>query len=78
MVNLSLNAEERKVFGKKTEILRKKGLIPAVVYGSNTEPISLMVSEKNFLDVYKKAGETDLIDLKINKDGQVIEKKVMI
>ncbi len=78
MTALILKASLRKVFGKKTESLRKQGFIPAVVYGPKTEPISLQVKEKDFLDIYKKAGETDLIDLLIETDGKEIKKQVMI
>ncbi|MGB9681157.1 MAG: 50S ribosomal protein L25 [Minisyncoccia bacterium] len=78
MTALTLKASLRKIFGKKTESLRKQGFIPAVVYGPKTEPISLQVKEKDFLDIYKKAGETDLINLLIETDGKEIKKQVMI
>lgn len=78
MTNLFLKASLRKIFGKKNEILRKQGMIPAVVYGPNTEPISLEVKEKDFFDIYKKAGETDLINLLIESDNKEVKKEVMI
>jgi len=78
MADLILRASLRTIFGKKTESLRQKGFIPAVVYGPKSEPISLQVKEKDFLDIYKTAGETDLITLFIDTGQEEIKKKVMI
>lgn len=46
MVEYNLTLEKREVAGKKVKELRKKGLIPSVVYGEAKEPI-LAVSEYN-------------------------------
>jgi len=65
MVNLS--AKIRKDFGKKVEKGRKKGIVPAVLYGPKTENVSLEVGLKEFEKVYREAGESSLIELQADK-----------
>ena len=68
MDRLSLHAEERKVLGKKVKNLRKDGILPAHVFGKGVEGESVSVIAKDFLKVFKTAGETGLIDLKIGAE----------
>ncbi len=64
---LTLKAKIRKDLGKKVKKLRKKGIIPAVLYGPKIENIPLEVDLKEFEKVYKVAGESSLIKLQIEK-----------
>lgn len=64
---LTLKAKIRKDLGKKVKKLRKKGIIPAVLYGPKIENIPLEVDLKEFEKVYKAAGESSLIKLQIEK-----------
>lgn len=68
MDRLSLNAEERKVLGKKVKKLRQDGNLPAHVFGKGVEGENVVVSSKDFLKIFKEAGETGLIDLKIGTE----------
>src|SRR3989344_1005329 len=68
MDRLSLKAEERKVLGKKVKNLRKDGILPAHVFGKGVEGEIVSVDQKEFLKVFKVAGETRLIDLKIGTE----------
>lgn len=70
MADLKLKADTRKVFGRKVSRLRKDGLIPATVYGKNVKSQSLNLEEKVLQEVYKKAGETGVIDLTVNSEKQ--------
>ncbi len=65
MDNLVLEARKREETGKKVNKLRKSGLIPAVVYGRETEPQNLAVDFFSFQKIYEAAGRSSLIDLKI-------------
>jgi len=65
MVNLS--AKIRKDFGKKVEKIRQEGILPAVLYGPKTENISLEVDLKEFEKAYREAGESSLIEVKVDK-----------
>jgi len=64
---LTLSAKIRKDFGKKVKNLRKKGIIPAVLYGPKTENLPLEVNLKEFEKIYKEAGESSLISLEVEK-----------
>lgn len=68
MDRLSLKAEERKVLGKKVKNLRKDGILPAHVFGKGVEGEIVSVDAREFLKVFKVAGETGLIDLKIGAE----------
>ncbi|NMB92156.1 MAG: 50S ribosomal protein L25 [Parcubacteria group bacterium] len=78
MVNIILKSKIREVFGKQNKKLRQKGLIPGVVYGRKTKPLALTLDLKEFLNIYHQAGDTDLIDLVIDNQGQEITKKVLV
>ncbi|MBI2019625.1 50S ribosomal protein L25 [Candidatus Daviesbacteria bacterium] len=67
MDRLSLQAEERKITGKKVKHLRKDGKLPAHVFGKGLETEVVSVDGNAFLKTFKEAGETGLIDLKISK-----------
>lgn len=65
---ITLEAEKREILGKSVKVLRRRGLLPAVVYGGEikTEPIA--VSAQSFKKVLKEAGESTLVSLMV--DGQ--------
>lgn len=54
--------------------LRKTGLVPAVFYGRKEKSTSVSISEKDFLKVWKQAGESSVINLKgaDKEDKQVL------
>ncbi|MBI5913100.1 50S ribosomal protein L25 [Candidatus Azambacteria bacterium] len=56
--------------------IRKAGGVPAVVYGHKVKNVSLTVDGKLFANVYKKAGETTVLDLHI--EGEGAERSVLI
>lgn len=63
---VKLNAQFREVVGGKVKALRREGLIPAVLYGHGVEPKNIFVDYNPFQKVYQKAGESSLVDLKID------------
>jgi len=62
---LSLFAQIRKEPTKKINLLRKKGKLPAVLYGPKIKSISLELDYKSFEKVYQETGESSLVSLKI-------------
>jgi large subunit ribosomal protein L25 len=68
MDKIALKAQDRSVFGKKVKNLRKDGKIPAHVFGNIKEVEHVTVEAGDFAKVFKQAGETGLIDLKIGED----------
>jgi len=64
---LTLSAKIRKELGKKTKTLRKKGILPAVLYGPEIKSaLPLELDYKSFEKVYSTAGESSLISLEVN------------
>ena len=61
----SLALQRRTVIGKKVKYLRNEGLLPATVYGKGVEPVSVQVDERTFFQVYRKVGQSALIELTI-------------
>lgn len=68
MDRLSLQAEERKILGKKVKKLRKNGKLPGHIFGKGLETESVTVDGRTFLKTFQEAGETGLIDLKIGTE----------
>jgi len=68
MTKLKLKTEKRKLFGRKIKKLRQEGILPANVYGKGIKSQALKVDLKEFLTVYKEAGETGIIELGLAKE----------
>ncbi len=66
MASITLNAETRSDFGKNLDLVRSKGMVPGVVYGSGVANSSLSVSYIPFEKMYRQAGESSLVDLVID------------
>ena len=62
---LTLSSKIRKELGKKVKSLRKEGILPAVLYGHKIKNLNLELDLKEFEKIYKEAGESSLIKLKI-------------
>jgi len=72
---ITLEVQPREVIGNKVRALRKTGVIPAVLYGHNVPSKNLSVDARVFEKVYKAAGESTLLDLKVGAGAAV---KVLI
>ncbi len=72
---ISLSATIRNSFGRKTKAMRNEGHIPAVVYGPGVKNFSIEVDEKEFIKVFRKAGESSLIELVI--EGEPSDAKAL-
>lgn len=66
MKRLSLEVAARKVLGKDVKKLRREGILPANIYGKDVNSESVQVPLKEFETVFKEAGETGLVDLKLD------------
>ena len=72
MVNLILKAEKREITGRKVKRMRKEGILPGNIYGKNIKSVSLMVKEKDFEDMFKKVGETSLLQIELGKEKRPV------
>ncbi len=75
MENFELQASSRAVTGKKTGAFRKDKKIPGVLYGHNVKNVTLLVGYPEFDSIYRKAGTSSLINLKVADQNPV---KVLI
>ncbi len=60
MEKIILKAKLRKQVGRKVKLLRKEGILPANIYGKKIKSESIQIGLKEFMDVYKKVGDTSL------------------
>ncbi len=60
---IKLKFEKRDIFGRKVHRIRKQGMIPANIFGKNIDSMAISVALKEFDTVYKKVGETQIINL---------------
>lgn len=71
MTDFNLKAQKRELTGKKVKHLRVQGLLPAVMYGHGTDNANLSLDLINFKRIYKEAGTSSLVDLKIDDQNSV-------
>ena len=60
---IKLEAKKREKAKKGLDSLRKKGVLPAVLYGPKVKSQPVQVDFKKFLEVYEQAGESTLVSL---------------
>lgn len=60
---ITLSAEKRDL-KEDVEVLRKSGKLPAVFYGPKEKSTPIVVSMKDFIKAFKKAGESSVVVLK--------------
>lgn len=63
-----LGALIRTVFGKKNKNLRKTGLLPANIYGTNFPSQAISVNYVEFKRMFRIAGETGIVYIKTEKN----------
>ncbi len=69
-----IQTEKREVFGKRLEPFRKKGKLPAVLYGPKEKTQSIFIFLKDFKKLWNEAGESTVIQLNLGD----IKKEVLI
>lgn len=72
--NIQLTAEPRADSGKgASRRLRRTGMVPAIVYGGNVDPVSVSLKHSDFIhELENEAIYTQLIDLKVGKTKAVV------
>ncbi len=67
MEKFILEAKKRDIIGKKVKALRREGLLPAVMYGSDVESMPIILDTNEVRQTLKMTGANTLITLKIGK-----------
>ncbi|WP_375334000.1 50S ribosomal protein L25/general stress protein Ctc [Candidatus Tisiphia endosymbiont of Xenochironomus xenolabis] len=76
---LELAAEMREKFGTgAARDLRRRGMVPAVVYGANKQPLAVSIEEKEITKHYRKPGFiSSIVQIKVgNKTHKVLPKAI--
>jgi large subunit ribosomal protein L25 len=68
MDEVVFQAKRREVIGKKVKTLRKDGMLPAVVYGHNIEPISISLDMRDAMRTLDSISPSALVVLDIDGD----------
>lgn len=50
------------------QALRRQGRLPAVVYGHNVDPVTVMVDGREFIKAFQKVGRNQLLDLQLDNE----------
>ena len=66
-MTITLEAKKRE---GRADMVRAEGLVPAVVYGAEVEPMSIAIHPVVFDKVYQEAGESTIIDLTIEGEKE--------
>ncbi|MFN3407106.1 MAG: 50S ribosomal protein L25/general stress protein Ctc [Caldimicrobium sp.] len=79
MKQIVLQAEPREKTGKEvSKKLRKKGLIPAILYGKGIEPIPLNIKYSEFEKIYNKyKGETVIFTLEFPNNKEFKKQAIL-
>jgi len=65
---MDLQVSERVAVGKKVRKIRNEGMVPAELYGHGIPNKHLEVKKNDFNSIYKKAGESAIINLLVGKE----------
>lgn len=70
MNKYALKATKRDLIGSKVKKIRREGFIPASIYGKGIDSLSISVNAVDFAKIYKQAGETSLIYIKVESENK--------
>ncbi len=68
MKKTKITVAKRVLFGKKVKKLRRKGILPATIYGKDVKSVSVQLPVKEFDELYKEVGETGLVEVSLDKE----------
>lgn len=69
---VKLQAQARKLHGRKVKKLRQEGWLPANIYGNKIKSQSIKVDEKDFKKIYFQTGLTNVLELSLQDGGKSI------
>ena len=70
MANVQFQVDPRVVTGKKVKALRRQGIIPAHLYGRDTESLALQAQTADLTKLLRTASRNAIIDLQISGEGE--------
>jgi len=76
MEQIELSVAPRTIKGKEVSGLRRSGIVPAVLYGRHTAPVSLQANGRELMRVLMKAGSSRLVTL--NVEGEAAPRMALV
>jgi large subunit ribosomal protein L25 len=71
MEEVVLNAQARTIIGKQVRALRRQGLLPAVVYGHNVEPINIVLDQHTTDRLLPRLSPSQLVTIAVEGGPRV-------
>lgn len=65
-----IGLDARSASGKANKRLRREGIVPGVVFGLKSDSIPVQVDGRTFETLYKRAGRTSVVNLKLDGAGR--------
>jgi large subunit ribosomal protein L25 len=66
MEKVVVKAQPRQVIGKQVRALRREGLLPAVIYGHNIDPITISLNFHDASQQLPRVSSSQLVDVDVN------------
>ena len=63
---ITLTLDPRDLLGKKAKLLRKQGIVPAIIYGPGIEPINVQAEYNVIEKVWRRAGKHTPVQLTVD------------
>jgi large subunit ribosomal protein L25 len=76
MASIDLSARPRTTLGKKVKQLRRRGIVPANIYGRNQESVAVEAPAVELKRIVRAAGHTGLVV--VNLDGEATPRTVVV
>ena len=70
MAEMTISARPRAVQGKKVAVLRRKGILPANIYGHNVNSTAIELDQHDMALLLRRAGRTHLLSLSIEGERE--------
>lgn len=68
-MDLELALDARQASGKENKRLRRRGIVPGVVFGKGAPSVPVQVDAKAFDTLYRAAGRTSIVKIKVDGKG---------
>jgi large subunit ribosomal protein L25 len=78
-MKVTIKCEKRENFGKNaSRRIRKEGNLPAILYGPNTDNVSLILNKKDFFNILKsESGENTIFKVEFDSDKRDVMIKAL-
>jgi len=65
MDRIKLEAERRNVIGKKVKVLRREGLLPAVIYGKHMDPLPIVLDLRATTKILREVSRATILTIDV-------------